>query len=105
MVLIVLIKTILEILLKEPKSIPQAIAESKLSQDSAYRIAKELIKDGLITMTGYAKATDGRKVSEYETTFNRAKFDVQEKGLHVRVKLQNKFFKDSFALSVISGEQ
>ena len=97
-------KTILEILLKKPKSIPQAITESKLPQASTYRRAKELIKDGLVTMTGHAKASDGRKVNEYETTFNRAKFDVQEKGLHVSVKLQNKFFKDSFALSIISGE-
>lgn len=98
-------KTILEMLLKEPKSIPQAIAESKLPQASTYRRAKELIKDGLVTLTGHVKASDGRKVNEYETTFNRAKFDVREKGLHVSVKLQNKFFKDSFALSVISGEQ
>ncbi len=97
-------KTILEILLKEPKSIPQAIAELKLPQASTYRRAKELIKDGLVTIVGHAKASDGRKVNEYKTTFSRAKFDVQEKGLHVSVKLQNKFFKDSFALSIISGE-
>ena len=98
-------KTILEILLKEPKSIPQTIAELKLPQASTYRRAKELIKDGLVTMAGHTKASDGRKVNEYETAFNRAKFDVQEKGLQVSVKLQNKFFKDSFALNVISGEQ
>ena len=95
-------KQILGILLKEPKSIPQAITESKLPQASAYRRAKELIKDGLVTMAGYAKASDGRKVSEYETTFSKAKFDVQENGLFVSVKLQNKFLKDSYALNLIS---
>ena len=95
-------KTILEILLKKPKSIPQAIIESKLPQASTYRRAKELIKDGLVTMAGHAKASDERKVNEYESTFSRAKFDVQEKGINVSVKLQNKFFKDSYALNMIS---
>ena len=94
-------KTILDVLLKEPKSIPETIKELKLPQASAYRRAKELVRDGLVTMVGYTKASDGRRVNEYETTFSRAKFDVQEKGLLVSVKLQNKF-KDSYALSMIS---
>lgn len=94
-------KTILDVLLKEPKSIPETIKELKLPQASAYRRAKELVRDGLVTMVGYTKASDGRRVNEYETTFSRAKFDVQEKGLLVSVKLQNKF-KDSYALSIIS---
>lgn len=96
-------KTILDVLLQEPKSIPEAIKELKLPQASAYRRAKELIRDGLVTMVGHAKASDGRRVNEYETTFSRAKFDVQEKGLSVSVKLQNKF-KDSYALGLISKD-
>ena len=95
-------KTILDVLLKEPKSIPETIKELKLPQASAYRRAKELVRDGLVTMVGHTKASDGRRVNEYETTFSRAKFDVQEKGLLVSVKLQNKF-KDSYALSIISN--
>lgn len=95
-------KTILEKLLKEPKSIPQAISESKLPQASAYRRAKELIQDGLLTMVGHTQASDGRKVSEYTTTLNRAIFDVQDKGLFVNIKLHNKFLKDSFAYNSIS---
>ncbi len=97
-------KIILDILLKEPKSIPQAITKSKFPQASAYRRAKELISDGLVTMVGHAKASDGRKVNEYETTFSRAKFDVQEKGVAVSVKLQNKFFNDSYALNILSAD-
>ena len=93
---------ILGMLLKKPKSIPQTIIESKLPQASTYRRAKELIKDGLVTIAGHAKASDGRKVNEYETTFSRTKFEVQENGLFVSVKLQNKFFKDSYALNLIS---
>ena len=95
-------KMILEMLLKEPKSIPEAITQSKLPQASSYRRVKELIKDGLLTMAGYAKASDGRKVSTYESTFSRAKFDVQEKGLSVSVQLQKKFSKDSYALNLVS---
>lgn len=94
-------KIILELLLKQPKSISETISQIKLPQASAYRRAKELIQDGLLTMAGHTKATDGRKVTEYATTFNRATFDVQEKGLSVNVKLQNKFLKDSFVFNSI----
>jgi hypothetical protein len=95
-------KIILELLLKQPKSIPEAISQIKLPQASAYRRAKELIQDGLLTMAGHTKATDGRKVTEYATTFNRATFDVQDRGLSVSVKMQNKFLKDSFVFNSIS---
>ncbi len=95
-------KNILEVLQKHPKSIPEAIEEVKLPQASTYRRAKELIQDGLLTMVGHTQASDGRKVNEYTATLNRAVFDFQEKGLHVSVKLQNKFLKDSFAYNSIT---
>lgn len=95
-------KSILEVLRKHPKSIPEAISEIKLPQASTYRRAKELIQEGLLTMVGHTQASDGRKVSEYMTTLNRAIFDVQDKGLFVSIKLQNKFLKDSFAYNSIT---
>lgn len=96
-------KNILESLQKQSKTIPDAIDETKLPQASTYRRAKELIQDGLLTMVGHAKASDGRKVSEYTTTLNRAIFDVQDKGLFVKVNLHNKLLKDSFAYNSITG--
>ena len=90
--------------MQQPKSIPEAIAEADIPQASSYRRSKELIEDGLLTMIGHTKASDGRKVNEYVTTFNRATFDVQGKGLSVNVKLQNKFQKNSFVLNAISGK-
>ncbi|MGI9566879.1 MAG: hypothetical protein ACR2LL_07700 [Nitrosopumilus sp.] len=95
-------KIIMEMLLKQPKSIPEAISQSKLPQASTYRRAKELIQEGLLTMAGHTKAIDGRKVTEYATTLNRAIFDVQDKGLSVSIKLQGKFLKDSFVFNSIS---
>ncbi len=95
-------KIILELLLKQPKSIPETISQIKLPQASAYRRAKELIQEGLLTTAGHTNATDGRKVTEYATTFNRATFDVQDKGLSVSVKMQNRFLKDSFVFNSIS---
>ena len=95
-------KIILELLLNQSKTIPEAISQVKLPQASAYRRAKELIQEGLLTMAGHTKATDGRKVSEYTTTFNRATFDVHEKGLSVNVKIQNKFLKDSFVFNSLN---
>ena len=94
-------KRILHILLADARSIPQAISGLELPQASTYRRAKELIKDGLVTRVGHTNASDGRKVNEYETIFSRVKFDVQEKGLQVSVKLQNKFLKDSFVVDMI----
>ena len=94
-------KTLLELLLKNPKSIPEAIGETKLPQASTYRRAKELIQDGLLTMVGHTQARDGRKVSEYKTTLNRVMFDVQYKGLFVQVNIHNQFLKDSFAYNSI----
>ena len=44
-----------------------------------YRRAKDLIKNGLVTMVGHTKVSDGRRVNEYGTTFSRAKFDVQKR--------------------------
>ena len=71
-------KKILDLLLDKPKSIPSTIVESNLPPASTYRRARELIRDGLLTMVGHANASDGRKVNEYTTTFNRATFDIQK---------------------------
>ena len=94
-------KIILDLLLNEPKSIPEAIVKSKLPKATTYSRIKELIQDGLLTIVGYAKASDGRKVTQYSTTFNKAVFQVQNDGLLVNVNVQNKFVKDSFSFNSI----
>ena len=93
-------KVILD-LLNKPKSIPEAISKSKLPKASAYNRIKEMIQDGLLTPVGYTKAADGRKVSEYVTTFNKAIFQIQNQDMIVNVNVQNKFLKDSFTFSSI----
>ena len=93
-------KVILD-LLNKPKSIPEAIAKSKLPKASAYNRIKEMIQDGLLTPAGYAKASDGRKVSEYVATFNKAVFEIQNKDMIVNVNVQNKLLKDSFTFSSV----
>jgi len=95
-------KVILDLLQKEPKSIPEAIAKSKLPKASTYSRVKELIQDGLITIVGNTKASDGRKVTQYSPTFNKAVFEIQEDGLLVNVNVQNKFVKDSFTFNSIN---
>ena len=94
-------KKIMDILLDRPKSIPNAIAESKLPQASTYRRSRELIRDGLLTLTGYAKASDGRKVNEYTTTCKSATFDVQKENLNVNIKLENKLLQNSFVYNSV----
>ena len=93
-------KVILD-LLNKPKSIPEAIAKSKLPKASAYNRIKEMIQDGLLTPVGYAKASDGRKVSEYVVTFNKTVFEIQNKDMIVNVNVQNKLLKDSFTFSSV----
>ena len=94
-------KVILDLLLNEPNSIPDAIIKSKLPKATTYTRIKELIQDGLLTIVGYTKASDGRKVTKYSTTFNKAIFEVQNDGLLVNVNVQNKFVKDSFSFNSI----
>ena len=94
-------KVILDLLLNEPKSIPEAITKSKLPKASTYTRIKELIRDGLLTIVGHTKASDGRKVTKYSTTFNKAVFEVQNDGLLVNVSVQNKYVKDSFSFNSI----
>lgn len=94
-------KVILDLLLHESKSIPETIAKSKLPKASTYNRIKELIQDGLLTMVGFANASDGRKVNEYATTFSKTVFEIQDENISINANVQKKFLKDSFAFSSI----
>ena len=94
-------KVILDLLLHESKSIPEAIAKSKLPKASTYNRIKELIGDGLLTMVGFTNASDGRKVNEYSTTFNKTIFEIEDENISINANVQNKFLKDSFVFSSI----
>ncbi|MDH3488257.1 MAG: helix-turn-helix domain-containing protein [Nitrosopumilus sp.] len=94
-------KTILDLLLYESKSIPEAIAKSKLPKASTYNRIKELIGDGLLTMVGFTNASDGRKVNEYSTTFNKTVFEIQDENISINANVNSRFLKDSFAYNSI----
>lgn len=90
---------ILESLMNNPNSIPEAIAKCDAPQSSAYRKTKELIKDGLLTMVGYTTASDDRKVSQFETSINRTKIDIHDKGIILEIQLKKNFLKNSYAFN------
>jgi len=94
-------KIILDILIDNPKSIPETIMASKLPKASAYTRIKEMIQDGLLTMVGHTSAADGRKINEYAVTFSKATFEIQSNGMTVNVNMPNKFLKDSFTFNSI----
>ena len=94
-------KIILDLLLHESKSIPETITKSKLPKASTYGRIKELIQDGLLTMVGFTNASDGRKVTEYATTFNKTVFEIQNEHISINANVQKKFLKDSFAFNSI----
>ncbi len=95
-------KIILDLLLHETKSIPEAIAKSKLPKASTYNRIRELIQDGLLTMVGFTKASDGRKVNEYATTFSKTIFEIQDENILINANVQKKFLTDSFAFNSIN---
>ena len=95
-------KIILDLLQKEPGTIPEAISKSKLPKASTYNRIKELVQDGLLTIVGHTKASDGRKVTQYCPTFNKAVFEIEDGDLLVNVNVQNKFVKDSFTFNSIN---
>ena len=94
-------KIILDLLLHQSRSIPEAIAKSKLPKASTYGRIKELIQDGLLTMVGFTDASDGRKVNEYATTFNKTVFEINDENISINANVQKKFLKDSFAFNSI----
>jgi len=96
-------KVILDLLLNESKSIPETIDKSKLPKASTYNRIKELIGDGLLTMVGFTTASDGRKVNEYVTTFNKTVFEINDENISIDANIQNKFLKDSYAFSSIQS--
>ena len=94
-------KLILDSLTMHPKSISNIITKIDLRPSSTYKHAKELIRDGLLTMIRYSKASDGRKVKEYVTTLNRVIFDIQNKNIKVTITLETKHLQDSFVYNSI----
>ena len=96
-------KAILDMLLNESRSIPETITESRLPKASTYGRIKELIQDGLLTMVGFTRASDGRKVSKYTTTFSKTVFEIEGRGISVNANMQKKFLKDSYVFSSIQG--
>ncbi len=94
-------KVILDMLLDESKSIPDTITESGLAKASTYNRIKELIKDGLITMNGFANASDGRKVNQYTATFNKTIFNIDQKSISVNATIESKFLRDSYVYNSI----
>lgn len=94
-------KVILDMLLEESKSIPEAITQSNLPKASTYGRIKELIRDGLIVMNGFASASDGRKVSRYMTTFSKTAFDVNKRTISINATIPSRFLSDSYAFNSI----
>ena len=92
----ILQKAILDLLLNKPKSIPETIIKSKLPKATTYTRIRELIRDGLLTAVGNTKASDGRKVTQYSTTFNKVVFEIQNNDLRVNINIPKKFLRQFF---------
>ena len=95
-------KVILDLLSDQPRSIPEMIIQSKMPKATTYSRIKELIQDGLLTLVGHTKASDGRRVNEYTATFSKAIFEIKEAKMLVNVNVRNKILQDSFTFNSIS---
>lgn len=94
-------KAILDLLRSESRSIPETIAASGLPKASAYKMVKELIRDGLLAINGFTSASDGRKVSKYASTIDKAVFEVRDQHVSIIASIQSKFLRDSYAFNSI----
>ena len=60
-----------------------------------------MIQDGLLTSVGHTKAADGRKVSEYVATFNKAVFEIHKSRCGCQRKCTEQVSQNSFTYNSI----
>jgi hypothetical protein len=49
-------------------------------KSSGYRIINQLVQDGLLTEEGYAKTSNGKKVSKYTALIEKIRTEIDTKG-------------------------
>ena len=50
-------------------------------------------------MNGFTGASDGRRVNEYVTTFNKTVFEIADERISISADIQSKFLKDSYTFN------
>jgi hypothetical protein len=74
-------KTILEVALKRPSTLPDILEITKIPESLGSGLINQLVESGLLTEQGYAKTSDGKRVSKYTALLERVKIEIDSNGL------------------------
>ncbi len=74
-------RIILEVAFMQPSAILDILEKAKIPESSGYGLINQLVENGLLTEQGYAKSSDGKRVSKYTALFERVKIEIDTSGL------------------------
>ena len=88
-------KILNNLLMREPTLISDIVKKCNLKKSTGYRRVKELVDSGLLSESGYALASDGRKMNKYVSLFENIKVDIIGDKIDLKVQINNDLLKKS----------
>jgi hypothetical protein len=92
---------ILETAFKKPAVILEILDATGIPSSSGYQIINRLVRDGLLTEVGFTETSDGKKVSKYTALIERARFEIDKKGLVAQVLLRENILNESQIVRIL----
>ena len=75
--------------------ISNTLKRCNITKSSGYEIFSELIKSGLVYVSGYERTTDNKKVSKYMPLFDNVNIDLSNGVVGITVNVNSEFIKSS----------
>jgi hypothetical protein len=87
--------------LQSPQTLTEAIATAGLPKASTYNRARDLLRDGLLVISGHSQARDGRRVTAYVATLTGITFESRADNLTVSARMPMDIALRSYAFSSV----
>jgi hypothetical protein len=78
---------ILRVLAGKPDVISNVLEICKIPKTSGYRKINSLIDDGLLIPTGFASASDGKRITQYVAAFENLQIQIVKNKILIRVQI------------------
>ena len=88
-------KKILDHLHLSDDIISNTLKRCSITKSSGYEIFSELIKSGLVYVSGHERTTDNKKVSKYMPLFENVNIDLSNGAVGITVNVNSEFIKSS----------
>ena len=88
-------KRIFESVTDKSKTVYDIISECNIPQTSGYRKVNSLIKNGILSISGYFETHDGKKVNKYKSTFQNMRINIIKNQVTVSIQLNGQNITDS----------